>query len=64
MGWVVNATHYTGGWVSPTTFMERRGISRSHRNPIPGPFSPYTVATLNTLPGYLDYVASSYKICG
>jgi hypothetical protein len=50
--------------VSPTAFTERRGISRSHQNSIPRPFSPYTFATLTTLAGCLDYVALSYKICG
>jgi hypothetical protein len=49
--------------MSPRAFMDRRGIFRPYQNSIPGPISPYTVATLTTLTGSFDYVASSYKIC-
>jgi hypothetical protein len=33
-------THYIGGWVGLGAGPDRYGISRSHRDSIPGPSSP------------------------
>ena len=56
MGWVVNATprplylpertgiHFIGGWLGPRAGLDRCGISRPHRDSIPGPSSSYRVS--------------------
>ena len=60
-GWVISAksrplhprkshcTHCTGGWVCPRPCLDGCGKSRSHRDSIPGPSSPYRVAIPFTL---------------
>jgi len=56
MGWVVNVTpwplyprerpgtHCIGGWMGPRTGLDGGGNSRSHRDSILGPSSPWRVA--------------------
>ena len=44
-------THCIGGWVGPRTGLDRCGKSRPHRDSIPGPSSPWAVATPIELPG-------------
>jgi hypothetical protein len=41
-------THFTGGWVGPRAVCEK---SRPHRDSIPGPSSPQSVAIPTELPG-------------
>jgi hypothetical protein len=43
-------THCTGGWVDPRVGLGRCGLSRLHRDSIPGPFSPEPVAISTELP--------------
>ena len=43
-------THYTGGWVGPRAGLDGRKIS-PHRDSIPGPSSPQSVAMPTELPG-------------
>ena len=45
-------TYCTGGWVGPRVGPYRCGKSRTHRDSIPGPSSPYPVAIPTTLPAY------------
>jgi len=42
-------THCTGGWVGPRAGLDRCGKSCPHRDSIPGPSSPWRVATPTTL---------------
>ena len=44
-------THCTGGWVGFRAGLDRCGKSRPHRDSIPAPSGPQTVAIPTTLPG-------------
>jgi len=33
-------THFIGGWVGPTRVLDGSGKSQTHRDSMPGPFSP------------------------
>jgi hypothetical protein len=45
-------THCTGGWVGPRAGLDVCEKSRPHRDSIPGPSSPYSVAIPTELPGF------------
>ena len=47
------STHCTGGWVGLRAGLDRYGKSLPHRDLIPGPSRPYSVAIPTTLPGPL-----------
>ena len=52
----------TGGWVGPRAGLDRYGKSRSHRDSIPGPSSPYPVAIPTELPGpRTSYVVKKFN---
>ena len=47
-----SGTHCTGGWLRPSASLDGRKTS-PHRDSIPGPSSPYSVAIPTELPGPL-----------
>jgi hypothetical protein len=54
--------HCTGGWVGPRADLDRCGKSRPHRDSIPGPSSPQSVAIPTELPGPHLTAVSSWNI--
>ena len=59
--WEGPGTHCTGGWEGLRASLDRRRKSHPQPDSIPGPFSPYAVAILTTLPGPLCVYIHIYQ---